>query len=496
MIILGTYPNGFETPDSGVSPLAHLGSLLTTVSPQRLGLHLLPFNPSSGDNGFASDDWFTVRDDLGTWEDVRVLAKQEKLIVDCIYNHVGIGHDFARRFFADPTTGSALVHAFMSDTDVELPRSPRGGPSVRPHVINGNRWLVWQTFAASMVDINLDNSEIQDVIGAHLGFLSAQGIWGVRLDVPAYYGKKLHADTPRHHDDAYRLARKIANIAQQHRLAVSAELDSDSDGLRYFPRDVGYEVPIVDYSYSANLAFAILSGNTGEFAKHLERSWLLPQTLIRSPRTHDGILLRSKNLVPEVLGGLIGLANRYHLPIRVIDDSPYELNCSLPYLCSLGIAQERIWERIELIIATSGFVPGWCYLYLPFVFGHIPESSPGLIVGHSQDPRALNRSPLPLPIQDTFAKSPQSASISDLLHWLGNLHDEFGDQEEFTSDSVEAIGQTTLSIKRKKARLQMLANFSPEEAVEVSKVTSGQWITGRRSSQDCLEPLGFGFWHY
>jgi hypothetical protein len=53
-----------------------------------MGVHLLPFFPSSSDAGYAVIDYKEVDPELGTWEDVRELAKDYRLMVDLVLNHV------------------------------------------------------------------------------------------------------------------------------------------------------------------------------------------------------------------------------------------------------------------------------------------------------------------------------------------------------------------------------------------------------------------------
>lgn len=492
MIFIGAYPDSFETENSSTKPLQVLEDILARVAPANVGLHLLPFTPHSGDGGFASNNWFRVRRGLGSWKDIRAIAASRKLLVDGIYNHVGVGHPFARKFFASPEVGARLIHASSCSGESDLPRSPRGGPARRRHLIQQQTWFVWQTHSLAALDIRLDSPEVQEEIDRHLSFLADHGSWGIRLDSPAYYGKQVGVESNRHLPDAYRFARVITDKAIAHGLVVAAQLDCDPKGLEYFPRNLGYDIPVVDYAYCSYLVHALLERNPSEFAKHLERTWQIPQTLMRVPRTHDGILLRSKNLDPHVKSVLLCYAQRYNLSLRSVDGSPYELNSSFPYLCSLGVGPEQMRSRIDLAVAITGFLPGWSYFYLPALIGHIPERS----VVPADDPRLLNRQRIPLAVANAYLQSNACSSTFDLLAWLAAMHKEYGEKEEFSVESVACIGSHLLSIKRASARIQLLANFDCTNSVSVANMTSGQWIGGHKSTADVVEPLGFGFWKY
>lgn len=52
------------------------------------GVHVLPFYPSSADRGFAPLTHKQVNEDLGSWEDLRGIAKERDLCVDYMVNHI------------------------------------------------------------------------------------------------------------------------------------------------------------------------------------------------------------------------------------------------------------------------------------------------------------------------------------------------------------------------------------------------------------------------
>ena len=56
------------------------------------GIHILPFFPSSSDDGFAVVDYKSVRTDLGDWPDIQHLAKDFGLMVDLVINHCSREH--------------------------------------------------------------------------------------------------------------------------------------------------------------------------------------------------------------------------------------------------------------------------------------------------------------------------------------------------------------------------------------------------------------------
>nr|MDT0661183.1 hypothetical protein [Micromonospora sp. DSM 115978] len=477
------------TTGGRTTQLSALRTLLTTLAPPDAGLHLLPFYPAAGDAGFAADDWFSVRASAGGAEDVRQLARRRRLIVDGIYCHVGLGHRIARNFFADPDGFAGLVHAYPAGaSDPErAPLSPRGGSPLRSYEIGRAPWYVWQTFSASAIDIRLDVPEVIAEVDAHMRFAAGLGAWGLRLDAPAYYAKQL-GEPQRHHRDAYRLAREIAGLADRHNLRVFAQLDCDEAGRRYFPPRDGYHVPIVDYAYPAYLVLAILTADAAPLRAHLLRTSRLPHPLLRSPRTHDGILLRSALLTDSARDDLVRTVRHAGVPVRIIDGHEYELNSSFPFLCALDVRPEQMWKRLALAVAVSAFTSRYPYLYLPMLLGHMPESSPG----DHPDPRMMNRAPVPAGVVEAASRSGYLAAVRTLLAALAGSPG--GGVVEPAGPVTRPDREAVLALYRPGARALLLANFDRDRPVRVGARPAGRLIAGTGTTGAELRPLEFGWW--
>jgi hypothetical protein len=318
------------------------------------------------------------------------------VIVDGIYNHVGINHKWVAEFFDCPKTASAVLHGYKVEGPEVGPLSPRGQRVLHPYDIAEETWYLWQTFTKYAVDVRLDNERVLTEIDCHLGQLARCGVWGVRLDAPAYYAKALGQNI-RHLAGVYQLAEKLADLIRGRGLEVMAQIDCDLDGLKYFA-ELGYEdIPISDFAFSTYLALAIIDGDPVALARYLNDQRDLRRVLVRAPRTHDGILLRSSRLHHTDRSKLIAFASNCGVPVRATGADPYELNCSAPYLYSKAVGRENLNSVIELAVAVTALSGGWCYLYLPFLLGCIPETDTADVTAadsDSADPRSVNRRPI------------------------------------------------------------------------------------------------------
>ena len=74
------------------------------------GIHILPFFPSSSDDGFAVVDYESVRTDLGDWPDIQHLAKDFDLMVDLVINHCSREHVWFTDYITNAPPGKDYFH--------------------------------------------------------------------------------------------------------------------------------------------------------------------------------------------------------------------------------------------------------------------------------------------------------------------------------------------------------------------------------------------------
>ena len=470
MIIIGTYPDGFDIEDGSIKKLAALDQRLNVLLPHNFCLHILPFYPNSGDFGFAPDDWFQIRKDLGEWKDLSRLSSHWKVLVDGIYNHVGINHKWVKGFQRDPEHFKKIIHAYKTESSDDGLKSPRGQPVLTK---NTSYYYLWQTFSDAAVDIRLDSPVVQEKIGAHLSLLSSQGIWGVRLDAVAYYAKALGSQI-RHNHGVYKLANTMADKVRSYGLNVLAQLDCDIDGLRYYSDNKRKNIPINDFTYSTYLALSILYENPEILINHVARTQKAGRILLRVPRTHDGILLRSKLLKKDDKMKIIDFAKANEIQVRTNNGDPYELNCSAPYLYSLLASDVKVSKTILFTVAVTGMMSGWSYFYLPYIMGHMPED----YANHTnfQDPRALNRLPIPNALFDNYLQSPSKSKTISLLNTLNTIH--LSQSNDFRT--IFSVNDGLLALKTVDNKYILFANFNRSK----DKNIPDKWFSGEVLEQN------------
>ncbi|WP_416978078.1 alpha-amylase family glycosyl hydrolase [Streptomyces sp. T028] len=484
MIILASYADSI--PSGKHSSLKALRSFLHSWVPPRVALHLLPFYPSDGDDGFAPSDWFSVNADLGDWSDIADLGNDRHLIVDGIYNHVGSSHQFVRDFFARPLESGGQLFTMKHVSLAEYPAAPRGGSVMRPHIINGEKWYIWQTFTADAFDINLEDDEVVTAIKRHLQWLKRHNVWGVRLDAPAYYGKE-PGGRHRHSPKSIALTRDMVARVRSFGLASITQLDCEKRCITYFEDPHPKTDAIIDFSYPAQLAACLLERDPDIIVKHLKSTWNIGHNLIRYPRSHDGIYLRSDLTPPRVIESLIRAAACANFPVRVIDDRIYEINSSLPALLEVDTAKENVEARIDLAVAITSLASGWCYLYLPAVLGFSPEQ----LDLRFTDPRRLNRVPIPDASLQNFARIGRLQRLKHMLDLLSSVKGKLACKGDLAADAIHRIGAHGLCIRRERGRYTLVANLHDQQELQLDDSALGESIFSQRYFRHGLGPLGF-----
>ncbi len=154
------------------------------------GVHILPFFPYSSDDGFAITDFRKVRDDLGSWKDIREIGKHYRLMVDLAVNHTSASHVWFKKFLeGDPY----YKNFYIVDGKEGWGRvfRPRATPLFHPfQKANGEVVNVWTTFSKDQVDLNYKEPKVLASMIDTMLFYVKNNATILRLDAIAYTWKK------------------------------------------------------------------------------------------------------------------------------------------------------------------------------------------------------------------------------------------------------------------------------------------------------------------
>lgn len=378
------YPDHFERQgESGLKTLVEflseqLGGLVN-------GVHVLPFFPSSSDDGFAVMDYRSVDPHFGDWADVQAAGRDFRLMIDGVFNHVSRESAWFRSFVdGDPTYRDFFIRV-EPGADVSMVARPRTSPLLtRVETAQGEQ-NVWTTFSEDQIDLNYACPDVLLQIIDVLLFYVEQGAQVIRLDAVAYLWKELGTaciHLPQTHA-IIRIFRAVLDAVAPRVLLISETNVPHAENISYFGKANGNsgwtdEAQMVyNFALAPLLVHSLLSGDASkmvEWAKELE----VPGVLFNFVASHDGIgLLPARGLLSdEEIDRLVEKTTDSggHISSRNNPDgstSPYELNITLYDLLggSEGngsqMDEARFLASQAVLLSLKG-VPG---IYLPSLFG-------------------------------------------------------------------------------------------------------------------------------
>jgi glycosidase len=265
-------------------------------------IHLLPFYPSTSDEGFSVVDYRQVDPEFGDWDDIVAIREQFDLMFDLVLNHTSCQSDWFQKYLrgVDPYT-----HFFIEgDPGDDLRRvfRPRTLPLLTPYETSRGQRHVWTTFSADQVDLNYrEPSVIVEMLDCLLGYLR-RGARIIRLDAVAFLWKEagttcLHL--PQTHEVVKIFRDVVDTLAPGTLLLTETNVPSEENASYWGNSDETHL--IYNFSLPPLVLDALLTGDGTYLRRWLAESSPPPPgtTLLNFTASHDGIgVCPLESLVP------------------------------------------------------------------------------------------------------------------------------------------------------------------------------------------------------
>ena len=161
----------------------HLDEITDTI-------HILPFFPSSGDDGFSVTDYLAVDKSLGSWSDIEKMSKARTVMADVILNHASKSSKWFQQFLSGEKPGQDFFITVTDEFDVSKVVRPRAHKLLQPIETKNGEKLIWCTFSGDQIDLNFANPELlEEFIKIILEFID-KGIRILRLDAVGFLWKE------------------------------------------------------------------------------------------------------------------------------------------------------------------------------------------------------------------------------------------------------------------------------------------------------------------
>jgi sucrose phosphorylase len=416
------------------------------------GIHLLPFfHPIDGaDAGFDPIDHTAVDGRLGTWDDVRDIAREVEVMADVIVNHIssrspqfldysaeGADSAYAGMFL---TLESVFPHGATERDLLAIYRPRPGLPLTTLTLADGSRRILWTTFTAEQIDIDVHHPRGIEYLENILHILAANGVRMVRLDAVGYAIKKAGSSCFML-EETFDFIREFSARAKRLGLEVLVEIHS------HYARQIEI-AKHVDWVYDFALPPLVLHAFFNNTTRYLKR-WIAirPTNSLTVLDTHDGIGVidigadshdraGSSGLVPERdLAQLVAQihANSSGESLRATGAAAanldlYQVNCA--YYDALG----RDDYRYLMSRAIQFFLPGVPQVYY---VGLLAGTNDTQLLARTGVGRDINRHYYSRTEIDHALEEPVVARLLDLIR-LRNSHSAFDGTFEM-ADSADDV---------------------------------------------------------
>lgn len=186
---LVTYPDQFV--EESELPLSTLLDFID-LRLRRLfnGIHILPFFPSSSDDGFSVTNFLEVDGRLGAWRDVEAISESWRLMVDAVINHSSVQGEWFEGWRTNDAEYRHFFRTAQPSADLSAVVRAREHPLLTKYATaTGNRW-VWTTFSPDQADLDYRNPEVLLRILDVLLTYCSHGADVIRLDAAGFLWKE------------------------------------------------------------------------------------------------------------------------------------------------------------------------------------------------------------------------------------------------------------------------------------------------------------------
>ncbi|HET89837.1 MAG TPA: sugar phosphorylase, partial [Chloroflexi bacterium] len=391
-VVLITYADQVTEP--GRPPLRTLAEVLETyIRGVVTGVHLLPFFPSSSDDGFSVMDYTMVDPDLGDWEDVERIGQGFRLMFDAVINHISAQSDWFQRFLAsDPAFSDFFIvvePGAATSTDLSRVVRPRALPLLTPVQTASGERLVWTTFSADQIDLNYAHPEVLLQVIETLLLYVEKGAEIIRLDAIAYLWKEIGTSCI-HLEETHRvvkLLRAALDIAAPHVILITETNVPHAENVSYFGDGADEAQMVYQFPLPPLTLHAITTGDASRLSRWAAGLSTPSEstTFFNFLASHDGIGVRPAEgiLTPAEMQALVErtVAHGGYVSCKTNPDgseSVYELNISYFDALSNPTGGEPLELQVRRFLASQAImlslagVPG---VYVHSLFGSRSDRS-------------------------------------------------------------------------------------------------------------------------
>lgn len=394
-------------------------------------VHVLPFQPFSSDDGFSVIDYYAVNPELGSWDDVRELAAECRLMADAVVNHASAKSQWFKDFLGCHPDYDDYFAEGDPEADLSEVVRPRQSPLLTPFKDGkGETRHIWTTFSDDQIDFNYRSPRVLiAVLDVLLNFVK-NGARMLRLDAVTFLWKEPGTSSV-HMPETHALVRLMRNVVTAHDPHVIAITETNvphHENISYFGDGHDEAHMVYNFALPPLLAYSLISGNgrkLSDWAKGLDTP--SDETcFFNFTASHDGVGVRASEgiLTDDERGELIAAVEKAggFVSSRATADGgsvPYELNCNYLDLVSNGDTDtDQMAARFIASQAVAMSLPGVPAIYIHSLLGSQNDRALADKTGRA---RSINRAQINVTELDEVLANDDSlrakvfAGVTDLL---------------------------------------------------------------------------------
>ena len=413
-------------------------------------IHILPFFPFSSDDGFSVIDFYSVNPELGSWDDIKKLGTNFKLMFDLVLNHISSKSIWFNKYLDDEKGYQKFCIEVDPSTDLSDVVRPRSLPLLTEFKkSSGKTVYVWTTFSSDQIDLNYKSPDVLEKMIEVLLFYVKNGAKVIRLDAIAYLWKEIGTNcihlSQAH--DVVKLFRRVLDIIAPEVMIITETNVPHEENISYFGDGKDEAQMVYNFTLPPLLFYSFAIGDSkilSDWAKGLKLE-SSSNTFFNFTASHDGIGVRPlEGILPnKEISRLIEIVrrNRGYISYKKNSDgteSPYEMN--ITYVDALMNDEKKIdtyhANRFLASQAIQFALPG-----VPATYIHSILGSRNWIEGvrYTNRARTINREKLQIEEVISQLKNPGSFRSRIFSSYIDLIKVRKGQQAFHPNASFEVL---------------------------------------------------------
>jgi len=401
-VFLITY--GDSLIEKNEKKLQTLNKFLNTYCKDFLtNIHILPFFPYTSDDGFAVKDYHSVRDDLGSWEDIISMSKDFKIMSDIVINHASSESIYFKNFLEGDIEYKDFFTTTDNENEYEDVIRPRTSKLFKKFIVDKQEKSLWCTFSHDQIDFNFKNPNVLIFFLKILKLYLDNGIKIFRLDAVAFLWKEPFTsclNLPQTHN-IVKLIRTIIDYTGKETMLITETNLPDHENLSYFG-EYDEANAIYNFGLPPMLLWTMAMGDST-----IIRKWLMSMPPAKEGTcylnfiaSHDGIGLRPTEgiLTDDQRTDLVEIMKNFgaHVSYRKSKNDkelPYEINISLlDAMKGSKLGEDHL--QVERLICIHTIMLGLEGIPALYIHSLIGSENDYELMDKNQNKRSINRSQL------------------------------------------------------------------------------------------------------